>query len=97
MSNKEKMFKKIKSSEDMIKGYGVASIAVFGSFVNGRPGKNSDIDLLVEFNEPTFKNYFGLKESLQKVLGRKVDVLCRDAVKPAVKKSILKEAEWVIR
>ncbi len=97
MSNKEKIFKIIKNNENMIKGYGISSIAIFGSFVNGKPGKNSDIDLLVEFNEPTFKNYFGLKESLQKALGRKVDLLCRDAVKPAVKKSILKEAEWVIR
>jgi len=97
MGNKEKVFKIIRDNKDMIKGYGVSSVAVFGSFVNGKPGKKSDVDLLVQFYKPTFKNYFGLKESLQKATGRKVDILCREAMKPAIKKSILGEAEWIIK
>lgn len=97
MSGKEKVFKAIRDNIDMVKSFSVSSIAVFGSFVNGTPDKKSDVDILVEFTKPTFKNYFGLKEGLEKVIGRKVDLLCRDAIKPSVKKSILREAEWVIR
>jgi len=97
MSSKEKVFKAIKDNIVMIKSYSVSSIAVFGSFVNGAPDKKSDVDVLVDFKHPTFKNYFGLKEGLEKAIGRRVDLLCRDAIKPSVKKSILSEAEWVIK
>ena len=97
MSGKERIFKTLRENKEMIISHGVSSIAVFGSFVNGTPGKNSDIDILVEFFEPTFKNYFGLKEALESVFGRKVDLLCLDAIKPSIKKSVLREAEWVIK
>ena len=72
--------------------YGVKSIGIFGSFVRGEAKKNSDIDVLVEFEKPIgmFK-FLELEESLSKLCGRKVDLVSKKALKPNIGKRILKE------
>lgn len=75
------------------KKYNVKVIGLFGSFVRGEQKKGSDIDLLVEFREPIglFK-FLELEEHLSEVLGRKVDLVSRKALKPRIGKRILAEA-----
>ena len=74
------------------KDYGVKKIGVFGSFVNGRPRKDSDIDILVEFSQPIglFK-FVRLENFLSEALNRKVDLATKNALKPVIKKKILSE------
>lgn len=60
--------------------YGVSSLAVFGSAVHGEfDPDRSDVDFLVELDPPTamsrFDAYFGLKEGLEELLGRPVDLV----------------------
>lgn len=57
----------------------------------GRGG--SDVDLLVEFEvgAKTFDNYMGVKFFLEDLLGRKVDLVISESVKPAIKPYIMKE------
>jgi len=59
----------------------VKKIAVFGSFVRGDQNKESDIDILVEFREPVGFLFVHLANYLEKILGRKVDLLTPDAIK----------------
>ena len=54
-------------------GVKVSKAVLFGSQAKGTSKKESDID--VESKHPTFKNYFGLKEGLEKAIGRRVDLL----------------------
>ena len=70
---------------DLCRRFGVARLAVFGSAVSGRfePGC-SDVDFLVEFDPATmmgrFDAYFGLKERLEDLLGRPVDLVTPGAL-----------------
>ena len=79
------------------KKYGVKITGVFGSIVRGEEKKSSDIDILVEFEEgkETFKNYMGLKFFLEDSLGRKVDLVIIETLKPMIKEDILREAVYV--
>ena len=55
-------------------------IGLFGSYAHGRPSPDSDIDFLVEFEQPTYDNFVGLVAYLEATFRRKVDVLTPDAI-----------------
>ena len=77
--------------------YHVREIGVFGSFARGEQTVGSDIDLLVEFEKGhnDLFNYIRLKEYLEVLLGRKVDLVNKKAVKPRLKERILREVKYV--
>ena len=71
----------------------VSKLYVFGSVLKEKFNENSDIDLLVDFDEmDVFQyadNYFDLKFALEKKLNRKIDLLEKKAIKnPYLKQSI---------
>ncbi len=76
--------------------YSVSSIGVFGSFSRGEDKKSSDVDILVEFSEPVgmFK-FIELEEYLSKLIGKKVDLVTKNALKPAIREEILEEVIYV--
>lgn len=72
----------LKKHEKEIKTrFGVKRIGVFGSFVRGEQKESSDIDLVVEFEKPSFDNFMDLTFYLEDLLERKVDILTAEAVK----------------
>lgn len=76
--------------------YHVKRMGVFGSFARGDQSKKSDIDILIEFNAPIgFFNFIRLENDLSKALHAKVDLVSKKALKPAIKKDILKEVTYV--
>ncbi len=76
--------------------YNVESIGIFGSMASGQDKDTSDIDVLVEFAEPIglFK-FIKLEEYLSKILDKRVDIVTRRALKPAIRKDVLKEVIYV--
>jgi predicted nucleotidyltransferase len=81
--------------EELAERFSVRSIGVFGSTVIGQANAQSDVDILVELNEPTFDHYMELKFRLEEVLGRDVDLVLKDALKPRLKPIIEKEVRYV--
>ena len=77
--------------------YGVRRIGLFGSCVRGEEGAESDLDVLVEFDRKTFRNYMGLKFFLEDALGRPVDLVIRESIKPRLRGQILGEVEYATR
>jgi len=78
------------------KEFHVQSIGVFGSYVRGEEQPGSDLDLLVEFYEPIgLFRYIELEEHLSELLGVKVDLVTRNALKPRIGKSILQEVVMI--
>jgi len=71
--------------------YKVKSLAVFGSFASNQQVENSDIDILVEFSEPVGFEFFRLQRFIEEKLGIKVDLVTKDAIKPAIEKNILRD------
>jgi uncharacterized protein len=72
--------------------YAIKSLGVFGSYVRGEAGKRSDLDVLVEFESaPSLFKFIDLEEQLAEVLGVKVDLVMKSALKPAIGRQILAE------
>lgn len=76
--------------------FNVKEIGVFGSFVKGQEQEGSDIDILVEFKEPIgLFEFMRLEEYLSNLLGTKVDLVSKKALKPRIGAHILKEVIFV--
>jgi len=76
--------------------YKVKTIAVFGSYVRGEQKEESDVDILVEFNEPIgFFKFIELEDYLSNILGPDVDLVSKKALKPRIGKHILEEAVFL--
>ena len=72
--------------------YRVSSLGVFGSYLYGERRKRSDLDLLVEFSEtPSLFEFLELEQHLTDLLGLKVDLVMKSALKPRIGKHILRE------
>ncbi len=80
-----------------IRSLGVRRIGVFGSFARGEEREESDIDILIEFEEGgrSFDTYMDLKFFLEDLFGRRVDLVDRDAIKPALAPQILRSVRYV--
>ena len=73
--------------------YKVNEIAVFGSFAKGEQRRSSDIDILVDFYElPDLFELIRLEEYLRRILGRRVDLVRKQAIRKELKERILNEA-----
>jgi hypothetical protein len=73
----------------------VKNIGVFGSFVRGGQRKTSDVDVLVEFMEPVgLFEFLTLEDYLSELLGVKVDLVSKKALKPHIGKHVLKEVVY---
>ncbi|MCB0063229.1 MAG: nucleotidyltransferase family protein [Caldilineaceae bacterium] len=75
--------------------YGVTSLGIFGSTVRGEATKESDIDVLVEIDNPqlTLFQFIELRDYLSDLLGVAVDLVEKETLKPALRKQILHEVE----
>ncbi|MGQ0675089.1 MAG: nucleotidyltransferase family protein [Rhodospirillales bacterium] len=93
------ILKALRENQALLDRYSVSRIALFGSFAKGRPTAKSDIDFLVEFKEPSFGNFMGLIRALEKLFGRRVDVLTPKGLEsirvPSVGESIRKSLAYV--
>ncbi|AOY60097.1 nucleotidyltransferase family protein [Desulfococcus multivorans] len=97
MITKEIIFQRILDEQKQLSLYGVKNIGLFGSFVRGDQTPMSDIDILVEFmpDRHTFDNFMEVAFLLEKILGRKVELITPEALSPYIGPHILKEVERV--
>lgn len=87
----------LKEHEKLIRQkFGVKRIGIFGSFARGEEKEDSDLDVLVVFEEgqKTFDNYMDLKFYLEDLFGREIDLVTERALKPQLKAIIMKEVVY---
>ncbi|MGB4440807.1 MAG: nucleotidyltransferase family protein [Coriobacteriia bacterium] len=96
MTESEAIVARIEESADEIRTrFGVSRLGVFGSRVRGDESRDSDLDVLVEFACPTFRNYMGLKRYLEELSGVAVDLVSASALKPLLKSYVMSEVRYV--
>ena len=101
MEQERTMFQKIEKivKENKVvltKQFKVKEIGIFGSIVRGEEKETSDVDILVEFKEPIgFFKFLELEEYLSDLIGRKVDLVSKKALKPRIGKHILREVAFL--
>ena len=80
---------------DICRRFQVSRLSVFGSIARGQARPDSDADILVEFLPDAaigLIGYAGLMLALSELLGRKVDLVSKPALKPLIRDAILDEA-----
>lgn len=98
---KEEIIEKLRENTEILKKYGVKRIGLFGSYIRGEQKRDSDIDLVVEFDREMFgKDFKGLFDAFMNVssyieglFNRKVDILTPDSIRTIRIKEVAEEIE----
>ena len=80
---------------EVLQQFAVRELRLFGSTLRGEAGDASDIDLLVDYDPAARVGLFAfvrLQRRLSELLGRRVDLATPDALHPALRDGILREA-----
>lgn len=80
---------------EMLRAMGVRKIGLFGSYRRGTPRADSDIDLLVVLQQPSFDGYMSVKFFLEELFQHQVDLVLEKTLKPRLRPYILAEVEYV--
>ena len=93
MTAREDVVARIEGAAPELKAYAVKELWLFGSAAREELKAGSDIDILVDFAAPvTLFEFARLRRRLESLLGRSVDLVTRDALKPQLREQILGEA-----
>lgn len=95
-NTKEEVFAVLADNAGLLKTLGVKRCGLFGSFVRGAQNEESDVDILVEFEEgrKSFDNFMRLAFFLEEALGRKVDLVTPESLSRHIGPRILREVEY---
>ena len=95
MAIENKIMSKIQANrQELVERISVRRIGIFGSMATMHANEQSDVDILVELNKPTFDHYMELKFRLEEILGRDVDLVLKDALKARLQPIIEKEVRY---
>jgi predicted nucleotidyltransferase len=92
---KIEILRKLAVIQGELEKYSVRHLYVFGSFARDEEGKDSDLDILVEFDPDAKIGLFALarlRRRLMEVMGREVDLVTPEAIRPEMREEILREA-----
>ena len=90
---RERIIETIRSHADELPRFDVQSLSLFGSVARDEAHEQSDVDLLVSFRgAATFGHYMGLKLFLEDLLGRRVDLVTKRALRHELRERVEREA-----
>ena len=76
----------------LVDTYHINRLGIFGSYVRGEQHASSDLDVLIEYDEPpTLLALIELEYVLSELMGMNVDVVTTTGIKPHLKDRILQE------
>ncbi len=90
--NSKIIIEKLEKEKEKLREKGVKKIGLFGSYVKSKKNP-TDIDILIEFKEPTFDNYAEVLILLEKILKKKIDLITKSSLRPELK-YVVKEAKY---
>ncbi len=91
MLGAEQILELVRTNRADLRRLGVRRLGLFGSAARGEATEASDLDFLVEFERKTFDAYMDVKELLERLFQRRVDLVVAEAVKPQLRPRILQE------
>lgn len=90
----EHIFNVLEINKERLKQFGVKRLGLFGSFLQNEQDEDSDIDFLVEFENPNFDNFMEMVEFLEDLFNREVELITIDSLSPYIKPYIEQEIKW---
>lgn len=83
----------LRQHRDKMAAYGVRSMALFGSVARNEATPESDVDILVEFEQPIgLFEFVRLQMELEAILGVSVDLIERDALRQEFRDNAIAES-----
>lgn len=97
MSHPEEITRKLATLKPELEGeYPIRKLGVFGSYARDEQGAKSDLDVLVEFEEPvTLFDLVRLENELTARLGIDVDLVTRESLKPGIESRVANDVVYV--
>lgn len=78
------------------KQLGITRLGIFGSVARQENNEDSDLDIVVEMEQPTLRRMFQLEETIKQEFGCKVDLVqMRPTLRPLFRKNILRDVIYV--
>lgn len=95
--NKDEIIEKLKEIKPTLeKDYYIKEVGIFGSYVRDEQTESSDVDILIDYNRGmTLFTLVDLKDFLENIFKRKVDIAFKKSLKPRIGKMILSEVIYV--
>ena len=91
MYNKEQILHLLKAKkQDLVKKYPISELGLFGSYARGDNNEQSDIDILVDFNDRIGIEFIELSHELSNLFPVKIDLVSRKGIKPRYLPSVEK-------
>ncbi|MFC1583948.1 nucleotidyltransferase family protein [Fibrobacterota bacterium] len=92
--NKDEIIRRLEALKtELMARYKVKGVELFGSFARKDQGTNSDIDILLDFEDGAdLFDFVGVGDFLEADLKRKVDVVPKNALRKEIRETVLKEA-----
>ena len=92
----QEIMKKIRMHDDFLLSHGVSKMGIFGSQVRGDLRDDSDIDLIVEFEngKKNYDNFIELCFFLEDLFGKKIDLLTAESISPFMLSTIEREVHY---
>ena len=97
IQDKKELFSLLQSHEGKIRELGVKRLGLFGSFARGEQNKDSDVDVLVEFErgQKNFDHFMDLAFFLEELFKRRVELVTPESLSPYLKPHIIPTIEYV--
>ncbi len=98
MLKKIEILNQLKSIKEQVHSFGVTKIGLFGSYVKNKQTKNSDIDIIIDFEnkQETFDNFMKVCNILETSFkGKKIEIVTINGLSKFIAPYILKEVEYV--
>ncbi len=92
VTTRNELLRVLREASSELHALGVQRLSVFGSFARDEATPESDVDLLVEFDRKTFDRYMEARFFLEDLLGRRVDLVLEDRVKPRLRDALFRDA-----
>lgn len=98
MTTKENILKTLKSNKLKLSRFGVRNVGLFGSYLRNEQSKESDIDLLIDFEpeKENFDNYMAVYDLFEQLFkNEKIEVVTKNGISPYIGPQILNEVQYV--
>lgn len=87
--NRDDILRCLREHMGEIRSLGVQHLSLFGSIARGEATPTSDLDVLVSFHGPaTLDGYMDLRDLLERLTGRRVDLVTERALKPMLRSRV---------
>ena len=70
-----------KNKSHLCERYPIESLAIFGSFARNEQNEQSDLDIMVEFNDKIGIRFIDLADEIENMIGFKVDLISKNGIK----------------